>query len=572
MKKYQDDEISYQGYTQEQTVEVYELVDAPYHSTLCLTCNCVCHNNCSLAETQEVGNQIFIRCAAMTDDNGNCARCPNNCSYSTHYHARRTMRICEQKLITVLHDIKVKYDIAAQNKSSFEQKLTSAQGTKKILEEALKQKIAAIQVQCRELRNICGSFNLAQELHVLIEQLRMEAQTLTSLEAQQQADVAIRELSRFYQSLEAEKKNTTAVKGDMIVVDTGRDTQKVAANFAARTQNQVQESSARVAAAEKILNIQVKKKKQPMAAKNANVSTINEPNNDKRQDGVPVHSSRQKSIDQTKSNSQKNRQLSTEPSHRSDQNSRGYSYDTPAIRPRSNSVYEKRNRTDLINSKQTAPKYESMSIKELVDEFYTAMTENRSKSAIERELRNRAQGITCPMITNSDRAMFARYTNKYSLMAPEDVSLTYMRLQNRVNKQLGGDNMDIERIAIIPPELLIELAALYTLFSSKSTAMNDSDDERYLDNDHKRSLPSHACAGLHSHRSIESSRQELDSRRLRANTYTSNKYTQPPSYDEAVSCRQESFSRPRSGSNLNVEASARDRQVSSKKFFHFEPN
>jgi hypothetical protein len=62
---------------------------------------------------------------------------------------------------------------------------------------------------------------------------------------------------------------------------------------------------------------------------------------------------------------------------------------------------------ELATSKTATPKYETMAIKELIDEFHIAIAENRSKASIERELRNRAQGTTCPMITASDRAMFA---------------------------------------------------------------------------------------------------------------------------------------------------------------------
>eukprot|EP01125_Pyxidicula_operculata_P003342 TRINITY_DN1397_c1_g1_i1.p1 TRINITY_DN1397_c1_g1~~TRINITY_DN1397_c1_g1_i1.p1 ORF type:complete len:326 (-),score=49.57 TRINITY_DN1397_c1_g1_i1:744-1721(-) len=44
MKKYGDDAQQFQNYTKKKEVTKTELVDAPYHSTICSTCN-VCHDN-----------------------------------------------------------------------------------------------------------------------------------------------------------------------------------------------------------------------------------------------------------------------------------------------------------------------------------------------------------------------------------------------------------------------------------------------------------------------------------------------------------------------------------------------
>lgn len=45
----------YAKYTQIKTVKEKKIVDAPYHSTLCSTCQTVCHNHCRLNEIATPG-------------------------------------------------------------------------------------------------------------------------------------------------------------------------------------------------------------------------------------------------------------------------------------------------------------------------------------------------------------------------------------------------------------------------------------------------------------------------------------------------------------------------------------
>jgi hypothetical protein len=220
-----------------------------------------------------------------------------------------------------------------------------------------------------------------------------------------------------------------------------------------------------------------------------------------------------------------------------------------------------------------------MSIKELVQELRAAIAQKRSKVAIERELRNRAQGISCPMITTSDRAMFARYTNKYSHMDSGEISQRYMRLQRHVNGQLGDDAMNIEKITTIPLELLVELAVLYTLFSSKEPETNKSDIEEHEYDDYSRLSPPSTsrtarprqsddfksdddgrseCSTYYSSTTqqpiyFETARQDVDNRRPRSGTYTEGKMNAPPSYDDVIGGRNESLSRTRKSSTTRSE-------------------
>jgi len=65
VKQHSQNQLSYKDFTKERIVKVPKLVDASYHSTICSTCNYVCHDRCGLKETTIQGDQIFQGCWAM---------------------------------------------------------------------------------------------------------------------------------------------------------------------------------------------------------------------------------------------------------------------------------------------------------------------------------------------------------------------------------------------------------------------------------------------------------------------------------------------------------------------------
>jgi hypothetical protein len=138
LKQANRDILTYQDYIRVQTIEKIELIDAPYHSTLCTNCNQVCHNNCRLNETKMLGAQIFAQCLVM--NNGQCQQCRNHCSYLNHYHAKKTIHITYERLYDLLIDLKDKYDQAYENRNNYQEKIFTISETKQLLERALKQK------------------------------------------------------------------------------------------------------------------------------------------------------------------------------------------------------------------------------------------------------------------------------------------------------------------------------------------------------------------------------------------------------------------------------------------------
>lgn len=178
-----------------------KLVDAPYHSTLCQSCNFVCHDHCGLSEISQTGDNAFLGCAAMSGNN--CVRCPKKCSYTVHYHAKKTMKETTTTMDEILQDIKQKYDEAQKNQSQTKTNIVSITNSKKVINDAIEQLQKDIDKMCHDLKKICSNFNLVDELNQTIHRLEMEAKALTSIEARRTADDFIKAIKTIANGLSA---------------------------------------------------------------------------------------------------------------------------------------------------------------------------------------------------------------------------------------------------------------------------------------------------------------------------------------------------------------------------------
>ncbi|CAF0934957.1 unnamed protein product [Adineta steineri] len=217
VKKYGDDQVKFKDFTK--TVQNKpQLVDAPYHSTLCESCNFVCHDHCGLNETVTKGDQIFIGCWAMGGMN-KCRQCPQKCSYTEHYHAKKTMKMASGTTVEIIQDIKAQYDSATSNINNAKTKIKTGADAKKVLEQALKHLTDSIIKKCRDLKSICGNFNLAAELINFIDKLEKEALTLHSIDAKQQADSFIRGLKALCEQIKDERDRNAPPAIQMNLID-----------------------------------------------------------------------------------------------------------------------------------------------------------------------------------------------------------------------------------------------------------------------------------------------------------------------------------------------------------------
>jgi hypothetical protein len=216
LKQANRDILTYQDYIRVQTIEKIELIDAPYHSTLCTNCNQVCHNNCRLNETKMLGAQIFAQCLVM--NNGQCQQCRNHCSYLNHYHAKKTIHITYERLYDLLIDLKDKYDQAYENRNNYQEKIFTISETKQLLERALKQKINELKTKTMDLYRICSSINLTQELKYLIEQLKIEMDLFENVEMKLQSEQLIKSLTKFIRLIEENQEKNRRKRPAMQII------------------------------------------------------------------------------------------------------------------------------------------------------------------------------------------------------------------------------------------------------------------------------------------------------------------------------------------------------------------
>ncbi|KAM9989967.1 hypothetical protein ACTFIY_006005 [Dictyostelium cf. discoideum] len=214
LEKANNDKESFKNYTTKQTIEKYELKDAPYHSTLCSTCDHVCHDHCGLQELTTKGDNAFINCIAMSGSN-NCRVCPSKCHFNVHYHGRKTMVKVNKTVEQELADMKDKFLKSSQLSSEFSGKILNLDSAKKLANATLNKMTDDIVKSCKELKKICSGFNLVDELQITLNQMEMEAKNSTSFDARKSAEEMIRTIREICdklnqeESLKTKKKNIT---------------------------------------------------------------------------------------------------------------------------------------------------------------------------------------------------------------------------------------------------------------------------------------------------------------------------------------------------------------------------
>ena len=213
MKKGVDQQNQFSNFHQTHQITETVLVDVPYHSTLCDSCNHVCHSHCQLNEIKQKGSNGFIGCAAFAGSS--CRICPGRCLYSTHYHARKAVVTRTKYITDIMQDVKSKYDAAIGTTKAAQLDFSTAASAKTSVDAAIKLEIQKLHNSCKEIMSRCSGFNLVNELYVMIAQMEKEAGFLTNFTARAEADKNIstikkiaEELSNVYvkqQSEEAEK-------------------------------------------------------------------------------------------------------------------------------------------------------------------------------------------------------------------------------------------------------------------------------------------------------------------------------------------------------------------------------
>ena len=370
------------------------------------------------------------------------------------------MKVKQQKLQDVLHDIKAKYDMATKNKADFQSRIMTTQDAKKMLERALKQKLEEIKHKCAELRRICSGFNLAQELHALIDQLKAEATMLRNIEAKQQAEEFIRSLSEFCRQLEADQ-NARHVLPPMRLVDTY--TSKPFRSMSATTSASASATpvpTSPISPSENTPNLntsvldlitRLNKPKKPLAPvsddEEESENGDDDDDNDSPRDTAPASSRSGRHSRQTANESNQDEEIS--------------------------SINDRRKRRQSgINPSSLQQQYTSVTTADLVQR-YADCKDTRKSNAILTELNRRSQGkSTGPLVSPIDIGTFARYTQLYGSQDAPTLSHLYLQLQQRISNMTEPDILNIARV---PSDLLLEISALYTLIAQKNQQAQNRD-------------------------------------------------------------------------------------------------
>ena len=201
-KQYGLSATQFSNYTQTHQVEHVEQVPAPYHSTLCSSCNHVCHNQCGLNEITSKGDNAFKNCMAFSSKD-NCTYCPSKCSYTVHFHGHFTYQKTSKSVEKVLEDIKAKHDDAMLGSQKHTKVAADASSARELMKQAIVGLQTNIQTQCQSLLQICSGFNFVDELVITLTQLKAESRVLCTLSARQSMDSFIKFLKRLIASFQS---------------------------------------------------------------------------------------------------------------------------------------------------------------------------------------------------------------------------------------------------------------------------------------------------------------------------------------------------------------------------------
>ncbi|UJR16644.1 hypothetical protein I4U23_003544 [Adineta vaga] len=439
LKQANADTVTYKDYKKERVIDNIEFIDTRHHSTLCQSCNYVCHENCGLNEATVVGHQIFQHCMAIKD--GNCTKCPRNCSYTDHYHAKKTVKITKKKVEDIIADIKSRYEAASDDSANYQKKIKSTADAKRLLENALKQKNEEIIAKCNELRRICSGFNLATELHALIAQLEIESAMLRNIETKQQAETFIRSLKQLCTEIERDQSEQHARRSQnpkmtvintepTIVSQTERSFQSTIVPSTSSSTQQTSNINSQSHVSEEILAKLREMARNPSRTRSKQrVRNISTNDTDSTSD-----ENEQNEIDSSEDETTKSRE------------------------PRSSSGRSTRMEPCVEEFKQ-------LSTSELVTR-YRVCDDHRTSNFIFHELTQRSYGKSmAPLTEPSAIAAFTTFVQKHCSLDHNALKYKYEQLKEQITAITEPDILQIEKV---PLSLMCEIAAVYELLKTSS--------------------------------------------------------------------------------------------------------
>jgi len=192
LKDTEEDRKKYENFKKKEKMQTISLVDAEYHSTLCMQHikeNKICHDQCGLEYTQTAGHQTLTGCACMGGGTI-CTVC--GCDPSSHFHDKKKLGTSEVEFENILHDVKAKYEYMTATMGGLQGKVDQYTKDLDVIQTAVQDKHKQIRKLCKTLKSICSRFNFVAELKSVIDLMNTSKSSIRSSEGLQQLDKSIK--------------------------------------------------------------------------------------------------------------------------------------------------------------------------------------------------------------------------------------------------------------------------------------------------------------------------------------------------------------------------------------------
>jgi hypothetical protein len=186
----------YKNYVKNEEIEIDEEYDSGYYSTTCVKCKTICHDHCSLLETNIVGSNIF-GCTCM--NNNKCKVC--SCGVSTHVHSRKQFRKIKNSVQKILEGEKKKFEKANKDFKNTSSDINNYNGDMQNCKNMVSKKKKEIEDECINLKKICKNFDFVEELYTVIVCLEMDKKNIKSSDVKKNYDDLIKSIKKLCEEL-----------------------------------------------------------------------------------------------------------------------------------------------------------------------------------------------------------------------------------------------------------------------------------------------------------------------------------------------------------------------------------
>lgn len=180
-------------------VSINEVISTDYHNILCMSCNRVCHEKCTLLETSGKGADGLYQCKIFDESRDICNEC--TCPVSEHYHDRKLIQPVNRSIRERVQNVQQKFENVGIETATCKQDCETVSQMKKVLEDTLQDILVELRATCRHMKQININYNVSTDLQSCISRIKSNRNILTSPDVRQTADNVIQELTQLSKEL-----------------------------------------------------------------------------------------------------------------------------------------------------------------------------------------------------------------------------------------------------------------------------------------------------------------------------------------------------------------------------------